>query len=372
MDKHPGAQPFPVPDPRDSEDQRQRKLAALRIRMHEQAGAVRTPEDWAGCLRLAARLPGESFANILVISAQRPGATMLRGYDAWQQMGRQVSRQEKGIAIFASVRRPRSGSRDPHAGQATDQPVPSWRDAERVGYLWDLSQTSGPAINAQAAIPPPPGRAPPGLWDALCWLARREGFAVEREYGCPDDGATMWAARRIRIPPGPDEQRAVWALAHQLGHVLLHEPVIGSPGTTTSGCTGIPKIEADSVAYIICTRCGIPTSHQFPSPPDWAGTRQCTHLTRGQGRASQAWRETWPCPGGQSTGADSASRGRRPGSKPVTESTLSLRAPRKEPLRYMHVCSTVPAETEPHADPDDRRGRRRRLMLIPMCALLIE
>ena len=186
-------------------------------------------------------------------------------------MGRQVSRQEKGIAIFAVVRRPRSGGQDPHAGQAADQPVPSWRDAERVGYLWDLSQTSGRAVSAQAAIPPSPGRAPPGLWDALCWLARREGFAVEREHGCPDDGATMWAARRIRILPGPDEQRAVWALAHQLGHVLLHEPISCLPGTTTSGCTGIPRTEADSVACITCTRYGIPTAHQFPCPPDWAG-----------------------------------------------------------------------------------------------------
>jgi len=74
-------------------------------------------------------------------------------------MGRPVSRQQKGIAIFASVRRPRPGTRDPHAGRATDQPVPSYRDAERVGYLWDLSQTSGPAVTAQAAIPPPPGLA---------------------------------------------------------------------------------------------------------------------------------------------------------------------------------------------------------------------
>ena len=35
----------------------------------------------------------------------------------------------------------------------------------------------------QSAPPalPAPGQAPAGLWDALCWLARREGFAVERE-----------------------------------------------------------------------------------------------------------------------------------------------------------------------------------------------
>jgi hypothetical protein len=123
MDDPAAAQPPPIPGQRDSEDGRQHKLVALRLRLHEQAQAMRTSEDWARCLCLAARLPGESFANILLISAQRPGATLLHGYDAWHAVGRQVRRQEKGIAIF-SVGRSRSESQDP---------VPSWRDAERVG-----------------------------------------------------------------------------------------------------------------------------------------------------------------------------------------------------------------------------------------------
>jgi hypothetical protein len=38
----------------------------------------------------------------------------------------------------------------------------------------------------------------------------------------------------------------------------------------------------------------------------------------------------------------------------------------------MHVCSTVPVENERHADPDDRRGRDRWLVLIPMGAFLIK
>ncbi len=257
---------------RESEQDRQRKLAALQARLHEQARAVRTPGDWARCLRLAARLPGESFANILLISAQRPAATLLRGYGAWRALGRQVSGQEKGIAVFSAARQPGPGHTDPRPGPAPGVPVPSWRDAERVAYLWDLSQTSGPAVTDPAAIPSPPGQAPPGLAEALCQLARREGFAVEREPGCPDDGATIWAVRRIRVLPGLDDQRASWALVHQFGHVLLHEPVGCPPGTSTSGCTGVRKVEADSVAFIICTRYGITTGHQFPCPAAWAGS----------------------------------------------------------------------------------------------------
>ena len=110
------------------------------------------------------------------------------------------------------------------------------------------------------------------MWDRLCWLARREGFAVEREPGCPADGTTLWAARRIRVLPGPAEGPAIWALTHQLGHILLHNTAAIPPGTTTSGCQGIRKAEADSVAFITFARHGIQAEHAFASPQTWAGT----------------------------------------------------------------------------------------------------
>ena len=99
----------------------------------------------------------------------------------------------------------------------------------------------------------------------------REGFAVEREDGCPDDGATFWAARRIRVPPGLPASQAAWALAHQLGHVLLHNTITYPPGSTTSGCQGVRRAEADSVAFIVTVRYGIPAGHVFSSPQTWAG-----------------------------------------------------------------------------------------------------
>jgi DNA primase len=252
----------------EREAARQRKLTDLRARLHEDAAALRTPQDWARCLHVAARLPGESFANILLIASQQPGATLVRGYGAWHAMGRQVSRDEKGIEIFSAARRP--PAREP-GDQQPDEQHPSWRDAERVAYVWDVAQTSGQAVPASNGIPPP-GEAPPGLWDALCWLARREGFAVEHEHGCPDDGATMWTARRIRVLPGLTRQAAAWALAHQLGHVILHNVTGYLPGTTTSSCAGVRRAEADSVAFIVAARHGIAAGHALPYPAAWAGS----------------------------------------------------------------------------------------------------
>ena len=262
------SKPAPAGRPRQEAGGRERRIAALRIRLHETAGHIRSAGDWAGYLRAAARLHGETWANVLLISSRVPDATLVRGYEAWRAAGRQVSRDEKGIEIFSGMRRPEPGR---HGGEEAGQEH-SWRDARRVAYVWDLSQTTGQPVQLPSALPAPEEEAPPGLWDCLCWLARREGFAVEREDGSPGDGTTFWAARRIRIPPGLPDGQAAWALAHQLGHVLLHNTITYPPGVTTSGCHGIRKAEADSVAFIICTRYSVRVEYAFSSPQTWAGS----------------------------------------------------------------------------------------------------
>jgi DNA primase len=251
----------------EREEEHQGKLAALRARLREGARTLRTPADWARCLRLAALMPGQDFANIVLIAAQRPEAVMVADYRQWTAMGRQVRRGEKGIEVFAvPTRRPPQ----PKERQQNDR-EPSWRDAARVAYVWDLPQTTG----RHPAIPvglPAPGQAPTGLRDALCWLARREGFAIEQEHGAPADGTTFWAARRIRLPAGVGEDQTVWALAHQLGHVLLHHGDGLPPGATTSGCAGVRKAEADSVAFVVCARHGVAVARELAHPASWAGS----------------------------------------------------------------------------------------------------
>jgi DNA primase len=258
----------PVGDHHTRPEDNEQRLAALRIRLQETAREIRTAEDWNRCLRATARLPGESWANVLLIASRIPDATMVKGYEAWHAASRQVNRNEKGIEIFSTARRTEGKRRDPE----DDEQSRSCREASRVAYVWDLSQITGQPLPAQTRTLTPSGEMPPGLWDCLCWLARREGFAVEREPGCPDDGTTLRAARRIRVPPGLSGGQAIWALAHQLGHVLLHDTTAAQPGVTTAGCQGARKAEADSVAFVTCARHGVQIEHGFSSPQTWAGS----------------------------------------------------------------------------------------------------
>jgi DNA primase len=255
-------------------DDREQKLDALRTRVQAEADGIRTADDWARSLHAAALLR-ESFANSLLILAQRPDATLVKGYEDWRKTGRQVIRREPGIEIFSRA----PGKTGPRSRRTGRDPGPegddrSWRDAIKVAYVWDISQTSGRPVAVRAPMPAAPGDAPYGLWDALCWLARRLGYAVEREQGARADGVTWWTVRRIRVPPGLDAAEAAWALTHQLGHVLLHGSGTYPPGATTSGgaCLGSRKAEADAVAYIIGARHGAAITGRPGWPQTWAGT----------------------------------------------------------------------------------------------------
>ena len=114
---------------------------------------------------------------------------------------------------------------------------------------------------------------PDAAWTALTHLARRKGFTVERAHCADADGFTTWRNKRIRIRPDARPAEAVTALAHQLGHVLLHGQIANLEPSGTVPCTGILKVEADSVAYLTAIHIGInDPAITFPRVSSWAGT----------------------------------------------------------------------------------------------------
>jgi DNA primase len=266
----------PEPDQHGRRAQgRQRAIAELHERAAAQVRSLVTGEDWAACLRLDARLPGWSFTNVLLIAGQRPAATLVAGYQAWQAQGRQVRKGEPGIQVIAEPRPSpgRPGTAVPaaavRAGSGTQQHAPTARRT----YIWDISQTDGPARGGLAMPLLPGGAPPPGLWDALAWLARREGFAVERALTSPWDSATDSTARRILIQSDLSTPEAARALIHELGHVMAHGGLAHLPGASTAGCRGVQKIEADSVAFTVAARLGMDTSaYSWPFVASWAGS----------------------------------------------------------------------------------------------------
>jgi len=261
------------------------KLTALHTRLAEQVAALRSGADWRAWLDVAHRFHTYSFHNILLIGAQRPEATTVAGYRAWQALGRQVDKGERGIGILAPViRRPRADDRG--IGEPTGPAGPAGAGAGegddsrtarlagfRVAYVWDVGQTSGRPLPEQPRPQLLTGHAPPGLWESLTGLVAGRGFTVERGDCGRANGITDFTARTVRVRGDVGDAQAVKTLAHEAGHVLLHDPTNrGGPVATSAGlCRGSVEVEAESLAYLVAAAHGLVTDdYTFPYVTGWA------------------------------------------------------------------------------------------------------
>ena len=326
----PGRYQRPVtPAERERRDQAAaEKLSALHDRLAEQVAALRTGEDWRRWLDLARRFSTYSFGNVLLIAAQRPDATAVAGYEAWKTLGRQVDKGERGIQILAPVLRRAHAGEDTPGGVGTDTaeanrtqraraagtgsasaagaPSGAGNDAGekerrgragqvprevtgfRVTYVWDVAQTSGEPLPDQPRPQLLRGQAPAGLWNSLTGLVAERGFTLERGDCGTANGLTDYATRTVRVRGDLDDAQAVKTLAHELGHVLLHDPAdflsgppsgasspsnAGTAHGTTLRCRGAKEVEAESVAYLVATSHGLDTEgYTFAYVTGWAAS----------------------------------------------------------------------------------------------------
>ena len=150
----------------------------------------------------------------------------------------------------------------------------------KVAYVFDVSQTSGSPLPQQPAPALLAGQAPAGLWDVLAEQVTSRGFALLRaDCGPGVNGLTHYGQRTVTVRPDVDDAQAVKTLAHELAHVLLHDPTgpDAQPGpgalTSTLQCRGRLEVEAESVAYLIAASHGLDTgSYTFPYVAGWASS----------------------------------------------------------------------------------------------------
>lgn len=239
------------------------RVAELHDQLEAAFDAMTTSEDWRRMLEIASTFHRYSLNNVMLILVQRPDATQVAGYKAWQALGRQVRKGETSIRIFAPILR--------RVADDEGEDVASSGDRRVVGFkavpVFDVGQTEGdplPEIERPALLS---GEAPEGLWEALAAQVAGRGFTLVRGDCTPANGTTEWGSRTVTVRPDVDDAQAVKTLAHELAHVMLHEPST----LPTDHHRGRREVEAESVAYIVCRHCGLPTDdYSLPYVVGWS------------------------------------------------------------------------------------------------------
>jgi antirestriction protein ArdC len=227
-------------------------------------------EDWQRWLRVAARFPKYSFRNTLLIHMQRPDASVVMGYRAWQALGHQVRRGETSIKILApcTYKAKRENDDDRDDDDQNGGQVRRVLRGFRLAHVFDIASTDGDTVRPPARPELLAGEAPAGLWDTLAAQVRAEGFAVVRgEIPSGANGTTNFTTRTVTVAAHLSPAMAAKTLSHELGHVLLHD------GTEyASGCRGRAEVEAESVAFVVCQAAGMRTeTYSFGYVAGWSG-----------------------------------------------------------------------------------------------------
>lgn len=278
--------------PEEARAAREAKLEELHEQLRGAVEQLVTGEDWARVLAFAAQFRSRSFNNTLLIFLQHqlayeaghvpdPHPTYVAGYRQWEQLGRNVEKGQHGYAIFAPVtgRFASSNPKDPLSWRRLgrgEKPLPgemvrTKMIGARPAYVFDLAQTSG------APVPVPPraqlleGVAPAGLREGLIRQIEAAGF----QFVMVDDarvinganGMTDFTNKVVSVRADMDDAAQVKTIAHELAHVLMHDP----DNEDATRHRGMAEVEAESVALMVGAAHGMDTSsYTVPYVSTWA------------------------------------------------------------------------------------------------------
>ncbi len=202
-------------------------------------------------LRFMSRFTNYSVNNMILIMMQRPEASLVAGYKAWQtRFNRQVRKGEKGITILAPC---------PHRKDIEDEDgntkEVSWTTFRAI-KVFDISQTDGEDIPTGCV------EMLTGDVDSYDALIEKLITASPVPVGFEDiaggaNGFYSQAEKRIAVQAGMSQQQTVKTLIHELSHAVLHDRETGQEKETDRETR---EVQAESVAYTVCSMLGIDTA----------------------------------------------------------------------------------------------------------------
>lgn len=260
--------PVTAADREQRDQERRAQLEALHEQLTDQVDALVNSDDWRAMLAAAARFHRYSFRNVLLILSQRPDATQVAGYRTWQSLGRQVRRGEHGIAVLAPVTY--RTAVEPGELQEGTEPETGTRQLRgfKIERVFDISQTDGEDLPEVAPVALT-GDSPAGLWDAVRAQIEADGFTVRRGV-CANpaaNGETSFTAHTVTVREDLEPAQATRTLVHEWAHIELGH----GDELRAGGCRGRIEVEAESVAFMVCTEAGMPAgSYSLPYVAEWA------------------------------------------------------------------------------------------------------
>ena len=229
-------------------------------------------EKYQAYLRTMSHFHHYSVNNQMLIFSQCPHATLVAGYQKWQnQFSRHVLRGEKGISILAptpykikvekekldpDTKLPLLDADGNTITEEKEVQIPMFRPVK----VFDVSQTDGKPLPERVQSPVAELTGNVEHYEAFMEALRRiSPVPIEMKPLSNDlDGFFSPSKQSITLRAGMSEVQTVCAAVHEIAHSELHDYAKQPNSHPKDSST--EEIEAESIAYTVCAYFGIETS----------------------------------------------------------------------------------------------------------------
>ncbi len=268
------------------------KVQEITDKLEEGLKELFESEKYKTYLSTMSKFHNYSFNNTLLIAMQKPEATLVAGYKAWQKnFERHVNKGEKAIRILAPAPYKIKEERDkldPVTGEMMfdENGMPQKEQVEvtipafRAVSVFDVSQTDGkpiPELEAQELL-----STVEGYEDFVQALMNVAPVPIGFE-DIPGDskGYFHTEEKRIAVQENMSESQTLKTMVHEVAHSMLHNKEINRDDLmeVPAKDRNTKEVEAESVAYTVCQHFGIDTSdYSFGYIAGWSSGKDMKEL----------------------------------------------------------------------------------------------
>ena len=246
-------------------------------------------DSYCNYLSTMSKFHNYSFNNTLLIAMQKPDATLVAGYKAWQKnFERHVNKGEKAIRILAPAPYKIKEERDKidpvtqellldKDGNPQKEEVEVTIPAFRAVSVFDLSQTDGKPIPELAAHELLSDVE--GYQDMIRAVEAISPVPIElEEIAGESKGYYDREAKRIAVQENMSESQTLKTMIHEVAHSKLHSKELEQDEQMKKD-RNTKEVEAESIAYTVCQHFGVDSSdYSFGYIAGWSSGRDTKEL----------------------------------------------------------------------------------------------
>ncbi len=244
----------------------QDKIKAALDRIEDGLAAINSDENWLSYLCFQSKFYNYSFRNTMLIYLQNPQATYVKGYKAWNLLGRYVKKGSKGLSILAPCFRTKHDVGQEEEEKKCEKVISGFR----VTYVYDIADTDGSDEYLPVLVKGLTGNSETQqkLYEKILEVISKE-YQVTEVMGIAAKGSYNRETGKICVRGDLDYLQKIKTLLHEYAHAIdfkLH--------SESDVKHNQRELIAESVAYVVSENLGLDTgSYSISYINTWMGDK---------------------------------------------------------------------------------------------------